>query len=566
MQGLADGYFILPQTLNISSAARPPLGTEHGAAAGAEARAAVEARLARLVAVGGRTSVETFHRRLGELMWEHCGMSRSRTGLQQALAEIPALREEFWSGICVCGGSAEFNVVLEKAGRSPTTWNCRGHGRDALKARGIRAWRAFPHRAPDRRRRAEGRRRRIRTCRRLGFRGDGVAPQRAVEPLPLRAPATGREGLSNGVHLHIWRQHGAAEVGAFVTYPVRGISPDLSFLEMLDVLNEELVGRGEAPIAFDHDCREGICGSCAMVINRGPHGPLPGTTARQLYMRHFDNASDITVEPWRAGVSALRDLIVDRSALDNVIQAGGYVSVNTGAAPDAHAVPVAKQAADAAFEAAACIGCGAAVAACPERCRDAVHCGEGRAARDHAAGPTGRARRVIGMVEAMDDAGFGNCTNHYACAGGLSEADPAALHCPAQPRFLSAAGAVASSWNWRARTRTRNDPDPDRLGGRLSRDAGLCSNCRPRSQTGTTMPDRPDIDAVKTYLLELQERICAALAAEDGQPPWRTAGTGPAAVAAVRGCSKAARYPKRPVSISSHFWRRTASLGDRSTT
>mgnify|MGYP000851006800 CR=1 FL=1 len=145
--------------------------------------------------------------------------------------------------------------------------------------------------------------------------------------------------------LHIWRQHGAAEHGAFVTYPMRGISPDLSFLEMLDILNEELVGRGEAPIAFDHDCREGICGSCAMVINGDPHGPLPGTTTCQLYMRHFQNATDITVEPWRArAFPVFRDLIVDRSALDSVLKAGGSVSGKTGAATEPPAIPVAKQA------------------------------------------------------------------------------------------------------------------------------------------------------------------------------------------------------------------------------
>ena len=240
--------------------------------------------------------------------------------------------------------------------------------------------------------------------------------------------------------LHIWRQHGAAEVGAFVTYPVRGISPDLSFLEMLDVLNEELVGRGEAPIAFDHDCREGICGSCAMVINGDPHGPLPGTTACQLYMRHFDNASDITVEPWRArAFPVLRDLIVDRSALDNVIQAGGYVSVNTGAAPDAHAVTVAKQAADAAFEAAACIGCGACVAACPNGAAMLFTAAKVAQLAIMPQGRPERARRVIGMVEAMDDAGFGNCTNHYACAEACPKRIPLRFIAQLNREFLSAA-------------------------------------------------------------------------------------------------------------------------------
>ncbi len=217
--------------------------------------------------------------------------------------------------------------------------------------------------------------------------------------------------------LHVWRQLGAEDPGRFRTYPVRGISPDLSFLEMLDVLNEELVGQGEPPIAFDHDCREGICGSCAMVINGDPHGPLSGTTACQLYMRHFRGGAEITVEPWRArAFPVLRDLIVDRGAFDKIIQAGGYVSINTGAAPDAHALTVAKQAADAAFEAAACIGCGACVAACPNGSAMLFTAAKVAQLAMLPQGQPERMRRAIHMVEAMDQAGFGNCTNHYACA------------------------------------------------------------------------------------------------------------------------------------------------------
>lgn len=240
--------------------------------------------------------------------------------------------------------------------------------------------------------------------------------------------------------LHVWRQHGPAEAGGFATYPVRGISPDLSFLEMLDVLNEELIGRGEPPVAFDHDCREGICGSCAMVINGDPHGPLPGTTTCQLYMRHFSNGAEITVEPWRArAFPVLRDLIVDRAALDRVIQAGGYVSVNTGAAPDAHALTVAKQAADAAFEAAACIGCGACVAACPNGSAMLFTAAKVVQLAMLPQGLPERARRVIGMVEAMDDAGFGNCTNHYACAEACPKQIPVRFIARLNREFLSAA-------------------------------------------------------------------------------------------------------------------------------
>jgi succinate dehydrogenase / fumarate reductase iron-sulfur subunit len=166
--------------------------------------------------------------------------------------------------------------------------------------------------------------------------------------------------------LHIWRQSGPTAIGVFEAHRVTGVTPDLSFLEMLDVLNGRLMSQGRPPVAFDHDCREGICGACSMVIDGRPHGPLPATTTCQLYMRDFADGAQITVEPWRANAfPVLRDLIVDRSALDRMMQSAGYVSVHAGAAPDAHAMPIPKQDADQAFEAAACIGCGACVAACP---------------------------------------------------------------------------------------------------------------------------------------------------------------------------------------------------------
>ena len=240
--------------------------------------------------------------------------------------------------------------------------------------------------------------------------------------------------------LHIWRQLKPDDPGGLATYRVRGISPDLSFLEVLDVLNEELVGRGEPPVTFEHDCREGICGSCSMVINGRPHGPLPATTTCQLYMRHFENNTEITVEPWRArAFPVLRDLVVDRSAFDRVIQAGGYVSVNTGAAPDAHALPVAKEAADAAFEAAACIGCGSCVAACPNGAAMLFTAAKVTQLALLPQGQAERTRRVIHMVEAMDTAGFGNCSNHYECIAACPQEIPARYMARLNREFMVAA-------------------------------------------------------------------------------------------------------------------------------
>ncbi|BCJ67689.1 succinate dehydrogenase/fumarate reductase iron-sulfur subunit [Polymorphospora rubra] len=216
--------------------------------------------------------------------------------------------------------------------------------------------------------------------------------------------------------LRIWRQNGRADKGRMVSYQLDDVSPDMSFLEMLDVLNERLTLEGEEPVAFDHDCREGICGMCGMVINGVAHGPERATTTCQLHMRHFKDGDTIDIEPWRArAFPVVKDLVVDRSAFDSIIQAGGYVSAPTGSAPDAHATPVPKANADAAFEAAACIGCGACVAACPN--------GSGMlftAAKITHLGllPQGqpeRSSRVVDMVAAHDDAGFGGCTNAGEC-------------------------------------------------------------------------------------------------------------------------------------------------------
>ena len=216
--------------------------------------------------------------------------------------------------------------------------------------------------------------------------------------------------------LRVWRQANAAAGGKFVEYEARGISPDASFLEMLDLVNDEIIKRNEDPIAFDYDCREGICGSCSCVIDGVSHGPEPATTTCQLYMRHFASGATITVEPFRAkAFPVLKDLVTDRSAFDRIIAAGGYVSVGTGSAPEANDTPVPKEDADAAMDAAACIGCGACVAAC-KNASASLFVG---AKLEHLArlpqGQVERFRRVQRMVDQMEAEGFGACSNEAEC-------------------------------------------------------------------------------------------------------------------------------------------------------
>ncbi len=218
------------------------------------------------------------------------------------------------------------------------------------------------------------------------------------------------------LHLKVWRQRNRDTPGGFEKYELKAVSEDSSFLEMLDILNEELVEKGEDPVAFDHDCREGICGTCSMVINGQAHGPEKATTACQLHMRHFNDGDTITIEPWRAKAFPVqKDLVVDRSSFDDIIRAGGFITARTGSAPDANEIPVPKETADKSMDAAACIGCGACVAACPNGSAmlfagaKVTHLNslpQGRAERD---------RRALAVVHAMDEAGFGNCTNYGEC-------------------------------------------------------------------------------------------------------------------------------------------------------
>ena len=218
------------------------------------------------------------------------------------------------------------------------------------------------------------------------------------------------------VTLHVWRQAASGAPGQFARYEVSDASPDMSFLELLDVLNQQLIASRVEPIAFDHDCREGICGACGMVINGRPHGPQGATTTCQLHMRSFADGAELWIEPWRArAFPVIKDLVVDRGAFDRIIQAGGFITARTGSAPEANSVLVPKRDADLAMDAAACIGCGACVAACPNAsamlfvAAKVSHLGllpQGQPERD---------TRVVGMVAQMDAEGFGACTNHGEC-------------------------------------------------------------------------------------------------------------------------------------------------------
>lgn len=227
------------------------------------------------------------------------------------------------------------------------------------------------------------------------------------------------------LNLKIWRQKNTDATGKLVYYTLDNVSPDSSFLEMLDLLNETLIAKGEDPIAFDHDCREGICGTCSLTINGIAHGPQSLTTACQLHMRHFTDNQTITIEPFRAKpFPVVCDLVVDRSAFDTIIQSGGYISVRSGSSPDANAIPIEKESAELAMDAAACIGCGACVAACKNasamlftsaKLAHLNHLPQGKVEKDN---------RVLNMVASMDEAGFGNCTNygecHAVCPKGIS--------------------------------------------------------------------------------------------------------------------------------------------------
>ncbi|MBF0328589.1 MAG: succinate dehydrogenase/fumarate reductase iron-sulfur subunit [Nitrospirae bacterium] len=246
--------------------------------------------------------------------------------------------------------------------------------------------------------------------------------------------------------LFIWRQKSAGESGSMQQYEALDISPDMSFLEMLDVVNEGLIKKGMEPIAFDHDCREGICGTCSQVINGTAHGPQEKTTVCQLHMRNFKDGDSIYIEPWRAkAFPVIKDLVVDRSALDRLIQSGGYVSVSTGGVPDANAILIPKSELDRAMDAAECIGCGACVAACPNG--SAMLFVSAKVA--HLAllpqGRTEAARRVCAMTEEMMKQGFGNCSNHYECQAACPKGIKVSFIAKLNREFIKSLGKPSGS-------------------------------------------------------------------------------------------------------------------------
>lgn len=235
------------------------------------------------------------------------------------------------------------------------------------------------------------------------------------------------------LQLKVWRQQNTNTEGTFADYTLNEVSPDMSFLEMLDVLNEQLLGKGQDPVAFDHDCREGICGSCSMMINGKPHGPENMTTTCQLHMRKFNDGDNIVIEPWRASAfPVIKDLTVNRSAFDRIIQAGGFISVNTGNAQDGNTLPIPKPDADSAMDAAACIGCGACVAACKNASAMLFTAAKVAHLGYLPQGQPERHKRVLRMVQQMDSEGFGNCTNtldcEAACPKGISANNIAKLN------------------------------------------------------------------------------------------------------------------------------------------
>ena len=470
MQGLADGYFVIPYTIGnyLASNKFEKVGTDHpafkerrGGGAGADSGSCWASR------ASGRstTSTASSARSCGN----YCGMARNEQGLKTALEKIPALREEFWKNVRVLGDGEEINQSLEKAGRVADFLelgellcldalerreSCGGHFREEYQTEDGEALRDDEHfchvaaweytgdgQPPDPPRRAADLRERPPPDPKLQVSERSV---RTTRPLQQRTESHaertihGRNGRRTlNLTLHVWRQKNRTAAGQFVTYEARDISTDMSFLEMLDVVNERLIEKGEEPIAFDHDCREGICGQCGVVINGEAHGPRQATTT--CASSTCGASRTATCSPSSPGgptsFPVVKDLMVDRSAFDRIIAAGGFVSVRTGNAPEANDMPVPKDDADLAMDAAACIGCGACVAACPNASAMLFVAAKVGAPQRPAARP---ARAV--PPRHLDDRpdgrrGLRELHQPRRVRGGLPEGDQPRVHRPAQPRL-----------------------------------------------------------------------------------------------------------------------------------
>ena len=425
MQGLADGYFVLPYTIQNYLADQitvPRFSTDLPEFD--EAEKAVQAKIDHLMGIKGKRSVDSIHKELGHIMWEYVGMGRTEAGLKTALTKLKEIRKTFETELFIPGSKEGMNVELDKAIRLNDfitmgeliaydalnrNESCGGHFREEYQTEEGEAKRDDANYF-------------YVSC--WEYQGsDDKAPVLYKEPLvqELISEVKQLKNLSKmdkniSFTLKVWRQNGPKEKGHFDTFQMKDIPGDTSFLEMLDILNEQLIEEGKEPIVFDHDCREGICGMCSLYINGHPHGPATGATTCQIYMRRFKDGDVITVEPWRsAGFPVIKDLMVDRSAYDKIMQAGGFISIRTGAPQDANAILIPKPVADEAMDAASCIGCGACVAACKNGSAMLFVSAKVSQLNLLPQGKPEALRRAKAMLSKMDELGFGNCTNTRAC-------------------------------------------------------------------------------------------------------------------------------------------------------
>ena len=433
MQGLADGYFVLPYTIQNYLADQitvPRFSTDLPEFD--EAEKAVQAKIDHLMGIKGKRSVDSIHKELGHIMWEYVGMGRTEAGLKTALTKLKEIRKTFETELFIPGSKEGMNVELDKAIRLNDfitmgeliaydalnrNESCGGHFREEYQTEEGEAKRDDANYF-------------YVSC--WEYQGsDDKAPVLYKEPLVYEAIKVQTQELISEVKqlknlskmdknisftLKVWRQNGPKEKGHFDTFQMKDIPGDTSFLEMLDILNEQLIEEGKEPIVFDHDCREGICGMCSLYINGHPHGPATGATTCQIYMRRFKDGDVITVEPWRsAGFPVIKDLMVDRSAYDKIMQAGGFISIRTGAPQDANAILIPKPVADEAMDAASCIGCGACVAACKNGSAMLFVSAKVSQLNLLPQGKPEALRRAKAMLSKMDELGFGNCTNTRAC-------------------------------------------------------------------------------------------------------------------------------------------------------